>query len=190
MEKVAIITGASRGIGRACVEKFAKQGIRVIANYNKSKDMAEELKKELAQNGIDIDIFKADITKKAEIKQMIEFALSKYEKIDILVNNAGISQIKLFTDLTDEDIDNMLDINLKSVIHITKEVLPNMVRNKSGSIINISSVWGITGASCEAVYSAAKARSNRTYKITRKRARSIQYKSKWNSTRVYNDRYE
>ena len=121
---------------------------------------------------------------------MIEFALSKYEKIDILVNNAGISQIKLFTDLTDEDIDNMLDINLKSVIHITKEVLPNMVRNKSGSIINISSVWGITGASCEAVYSAAKARSNRTYKITRKRARSIQYKSKWNSTRVYNDRYE
>ena len=88
---------------------------------------------------------------------MIEYVLKKYEKIDILVNNAGISQIKLFTDLTDEDIDSMLNINLKSVFYVTQETIKNMLHNKSGCIINISSVWGITGGSCEVHYSAAKA---------------------------------
>ena len=88
MQKVAIITGASRGIGRECAIKFAKEGIKVIANYNKSKVKAEELKEYLAKDGIDIDIFKADVTKKEEIKQMVEFALNKYGKIDILINNA------------------------------------------------------------------------------------------------------
>lgn len=88
MQKVAIITGASRGIGRACAIKFAKEGIKVIANYNKSEESAKSLKEELKNQGIEIEIFKADITKKDEIKQMIEFALNKYGKIDILINNA------------------------------------------------------------------------------------------------------
>ncbi len=88
MQKVAIITGASRGIGRACAIKFAKEGIKVIANYNKSEESAKSLKEELKNQGIEIEIFKADITKKDEIKQMIEFALNKYDKIDILINNA------------------------------------------------------------------------------------------------------
>lgn len=88
MEKIAIITGASRGIGRACAIKFAKMGIKVIANYNKSEEKAKSLKEELENQGIEIDIFKADITKREEVRQMIDYTLNKYGKIDILVNNA------------------------------------------------------------------------------------------------------
>lgn len=157
MQKVAIITGASRGIGRACAIKLAKENIKVIANYNQSKEQAEELKKELAGQGIEIDIFKCDVSKRIEVKEMVEFALNKYGKIDILVNNAGISQEKLFTDLTDQDIDIMIDTNLKSVFYVTQEVIKDMINRKEGCIINISSVWGITGGSCEVHYSATKA---------------------------------
>lgn len=88
MQKVAIITGASRGIGRACAMKLAKEGIKVIANYNRSEEKAKSLKKELENQGIEIDIFKADVTKKDDVMSMIEYALNKYGKIDILVNNA------------------------------------------------------------------------------------------------------
>lgn len=157
MQKVAIVTGASRGIGRECAKKLAKENIKVIANYNKSEEQAKSLQEELKNEGIEIDIFKADVSKREEVKQMIEYVLNKYKKIDILINNAGISQVKLFTDLTDEDIDNMLNINLKSVFYVTQETIKNMIHNKSGNIINISSVWGITGGSCEVHYSAAKA---------------------------------
>lgn len=121
-------------------------GIKVIANYNKSREKAEELQRELKSEGYEIEIYKADVSKSEEVKKMIEYIIKKYEKIDILVNNAGISQVKLFTDLTDEDIDNMIDINLKSVFFVTREVLKNMVQKKSGSIINISSVWGTVRA--------------------------------------------
>lgn len=157
MQKVAIITGASRGIGRECAKKLARENIKVIANYNKSEKQAISLKEELQEEGIEIDIFKADVSKREEAKQMIEYVLNKYKRIDILVNNAGISQVKLFTDLTDEDIDSMININLKSVFYVTQEVIKNMIHNKSGCIINISSVWGVTGGSCEVHYSAAKA---------------------------------
>lgn len=88
MQKVAIITGASRGIGRECARKLAKENIKVIANYNKSEKQAKELQEELASNGIEIDIFKADVSKRKEVKEMVEFVLDKYGKIDILVNNA------------------------------------------------------------------------------------------------------
>lgn len=175
MSKVAIITGASRGIGREIAKKFAREGIIVVANYNKSDGKAKELRQELQEEGIEIDIFKADVTKKKEIKQMVDYALGKYKKIDILVNNAGISQIKMFTDITDKDIDNMLDVNLKSIFYVTQQVLPNMIHNKSGVIINISSVWGIIGASCEVLYSSTKARNNRLYKSISKRNRTFKY---------------
>lgn len=88
MERVAIITGASRGIGRACAERLAKSGIKVIANYNKSEDKAKELQEELKKQEIYIDIFKADVSKREEVRKMIEFVLDKYKKIDILINNA------------------------------------------------------------------------------------------------------
>lgn len=88
MQKVAIITGASKGIGRACAEKFAREGIKVIANYNKSEKEAEELKAKLAKEGINIEIIKADVSKREEVKKMTEQIIKKYGKIDILVNNA------------------------------------------------------------------------------------------------------
>lgn len=88
MKKIAIITGASRGIGAACAEKLAKKGIQVVANYNKSKEEAQKLKERLHKEGIEIDIFKADVSKREEVKEMIQFTIKKYGKIDILVNNA------------------------------------------------------------------------------------------------------
>ena len=157
MEKIAIVTGASRGIGREIAKELARDGIKVIANYNKSEEKAKELQKELLQKGIEIDVFKADVSNKNDIKELVKFTLEKYGKVDILVNNAGISQERLFTDITDEDWDNMIDINLSSVFYMTREVIPNMIQRKEGCIINISSVWGITGGSCEVHYSAAKA---------------------------------
>ncbi len=157
MQEVAVITGASRGIGRACAIELAKKNVKVIANYNKSKEKAEELKRELAEQGIEIDIFKCDVSKREEVKEMISFVLNKYGKIDILINNAGIAQEKLFTDLTDEDIDKMIDVNLKSVFYVTQETIKDMIHRQEGCIINISSVWGITGGACEVHYSATKA---------------------------------
>ncbi len=143
MQKVAIITGASRGIGRECAKVLAESGIKVIANYNKSEIEAQNLKEELLKENIEIDIFKADVSNKKEVKNLIQYVLDKYKKIDILVNNAGISQVKLFTDITDEDWEKMIETNLSSVFYMSREVLPNMIHNKSGCIINISSVWGL-----------------------------------------------
>jgi len=151
--KVAIVTGASRGIGREIAKELSGLGIKVVANYNKSEEQIKQLQKEYPE----IDIFKADVSKREEAKQMVEYTLSKYGKIDILINNAGISENKLFTDVTDEDWNKIINNNLYSAFCVTQEVIPNMIHNKNGCIINISSVWGIVGASCESIYSISKA---------------------------------
>lgn len=153
---VVIVTGASRGIGREIAKSLAQKGNKVIANYNKSEGHAQTLQKE----NENIDIFKADVSKREEVKQMVEYTLNKYGKIDVLINNAGIAENKLFTDVTDEDWQKIINTNLYSAFCVTQEVLPNMIHNKQGCIINISSVWGIVGASCETVYSIAKAGIN------------------------------
>ena len=151
--KVAIVTGASKGIGKKIAIELSNQGIKVIANYNKSKEQAQ-----LLQNENDnIDIFKADVSKREEVKNMVEYAINKYGRIDILVNNAGISETKLFTDVKDEDWEKMINNNLYSAFCVTQEVLSNMIINKNGCIINISSIWGIVGSSCETIYSISKA---------------------------------
>ena len=149
--KVVLITGASRGIGREIAKTLSKEGYKVIANYNKSEEQAKELQKD------GIDIFKADISKREEVKNMVEFVLEKYKKIDILINNAGISNGKMFTDVTDEDWNKIINTNLYSVFCTTQEILPNMINRKQGCIINISSIWGIVGASCESIYAISKA---------------------------------
>ena len=157
MNKIAIVTGGSRGIGRAIVESLARKGIKVIANYNKSEEKANELKEKLAKENIIIDIFKADVSKRADVKEMIDFVINKYGKIDILINNAGISQEKMFQDITDEDWEEIVKVNLYSVFCVTQETIKNMLKNKDGCIINISSIYGINGGSCAVAYSATKA---------------------------------
>ena len=157
MKKVAIVTGASRGIGREIAKTLAKENIQVIANYNNSEKEAKELQKELEKENLIIDIFKADVTKREEVKKMVEYTINKYKKIDILINNAGIDQIKEFTKVTDTDWNNIINTNLYSVFAMTQETIQTMISQKSGCIINISSIWGQIGASCEVLYSISKA---------------------------------
>lgn len=153
MNKVVLITGASRGIGRDIAEKLAQKGYQVIANYNRSEEKAKELKSKYAN----IDIYKADVSKREEVHNMIKSILEKYKKIDVLINNAGISLTGLFTDVTDEEWNKIINNDLYSVFCTIQEVLTNMIMRKEGCIINISSIWGIVGSSCESIYSVAKA---------------------------------
>lgn len=157
MEKTIIVTGASRGIGATIVKILAKEDYNIVLNYNKSEEIAKKLQEEFTKQGKNVEIFKADVSKREEVKKLIEFTINKFKKIDVLINNAGISQTRLFTDITDEDWNNMLNVNLNSVFYTTQEVLPYMIHEKEGCIINISSIWGITGAACETHYSVAKA---------------------------------
>lgn len=157
MEKVVLVTGASMGIGKAIAKLMAENGFKVIANYNKSEEAARELQKSLQIEGYDIDIFKADVSKREQVKEMIDFVIDKYGRIDVLVNNAGIDQEKMFQDITDEDWKNIMDVDLYSVFCVTQEVVNNMIHNKKGSIINISSCYGVNGGSFAVAYSAAKA---------------------------------
>lgn len=157
MGKTAIVTGGSRGIGAAIVEMLVKEGCNVVINYNKSEEIVKRMKEEFTSKGYSVETFKADVSKREEVKNLVEFTIRKFKNIDVLVNNAGISQTKLFTDITDEDWQNMIGTNLNSVFYMCREVAPNMIHNKKGCIINISSIWGITGASCEVHYSVAKA---------------------------------
>lgn len=150
--KIILVTGASRGIGRAIAEELSKENI-VIANYNKS----EEFAKKLQEQNENIDIFKADVSNRAEVKKMMDYIIEKYGKIDVLVNNAGIDQEKMFQDITDEDWDNIIKVNLYSVFCTTQETLKYMLEKKNGCIINISSIYGINGGSCATAYSATKA---------------------------------
>lgn len=155
MEKVVIVTGASRGIGREIAIKLHKKGYIVVANYNNSEKESRELKEKY-----NIDIFKADVSTREGAKSIAEYTLNKYKKIDILINNAGISEYKLFTDITDNDWNKIINTNLYSAFAMTQEVIGNMIHNKKGCIINISSIWGLVGASLEVAYSVSKAGIN------------------------------
>ena len=157
MNKIVLITGASRGIGREIAKILAKQGEKVIANYNKSEKEAYDLKQELEQENIEIDIVKADVSKREEVQKLVKVAIKKYGKIDVLINNAGISEFKLFTEITDDDFKKIIDTNLYSAFIMCQETVPYMIHEKNGCIINISSIWGMVGASCEVAYSISKA---------------------------------
>ena len=157
MSKVAIVTGASKGIGREIAKTLAKNEIKVIANYNNSEKEAKELKEELKKENIEIDIVKADVSTRKGTNKLAKYALEKYKKIDILINNAGISEYKLFTDETDEDWQRVINTNLYSAFAMSQEVIPSMVHQKNGLIINISSAWGVVGGALEVIYSVSKA---------------------------------
>lgn len=155
--KTAIITGGAKGIGKAIVEKLASDGYNIILNYFHSQEQAKEIKKQLGSRGCNIEIYGADVSRREEAKKLVKFAKDTYETVDILINNAGIDQWKLFCDITDEDWNYVISNNLTSAFYMTQEVLKYMIPNKSGCIINISSIWGMTGASCEVAYSVSKA---------------------------------
>ena len=157
MNKVILITGASRGIGRETAKFLAKKGYTVIANYNQSEQQAIELKNDLKAEGYDIDIFKADVSKREDCKKTINYVIEKYKKIDVLINNAGISIYGMFTDLTDDELDNIMKTNLYSAIMMSQEATKYMIHEQNGCIINISSIWGMVGGSCEVAYSVTKA---------------------------------
>ncbi len=153
----AVVTGASRGIGAATALELSKMGYEVIINYNNSKEKALAVLDKIKQNGSNGYIFKCDVSNRKEVDETIDFALQKYGRIAVLVNNAGIAQQKLFTDITADDWSRMVNVNLGGVFNFCQSALPSMIHFKSGRIINISSIWGSEGASCEVHYSAVKA---------------------------------
>lgn len=153
MSKLVLITGASRGIGRTMAIRFADQGYSVAANYNASEEKAKELT-DISKN---IRIYKADVSVRKEVSSMVSKIHEDLGKIDVLINNAAISSIKLFSDITEDEWDHIFNVNVKGAYNCTQEVLPDMIHRKDGSIINISSMWGQVGSSCEVHYSATKA---------------------------------
>ncbi len=155
--KVVIITGASRGIGREIAKELAQEGYTVIANYNKSEKEANKLKEELKKEGINIEIYQSDISKESECKELVEYTIKKYKKIDVLINNAGIDKVQLLGDVTKKDWEEIINTNLYSAFCMCQQVTKNMIHNKNGCIINISSIWGQVGAAMEVVYSISKA---------------------------------
>ena len=158
MNKTAIITGAAKGIGRAIAKDFAMSGYNVCINYNTSEKEAKQLCEELKKNGCNVIIYKADVTNREEVDKMGDYVLGTYRKVDVLINNAGISDYKLFIDLTQEDMQRMLNVNITGVFNTTQSVLNKcMISRKDGTIINISSIWGMVGASLEVAYSTSKA---------------------------------
>ncbi len=157
LNKVIIVTGGSKGIGEDIVRNLAMNNYNVILNYNTSEENAKKIQQDLLNCGKKIEIFRADVTKRKEVKALIDFCINRFNRIDVLINNAGISQTKLFIDITDEDWNNMLQTNLISAFYTSQESAKYMINNKSGCIINISSIWGVVGASCEVHYSVAKA---------------------------------
>ena len=150
--KTVFITGGAKGIGKAIALEFKKNGYNTVITYNSSGKLINQLKE------IGIDCYKMNVTNPEEIKNVIKDVVRKYGKIDTLVNNSGVSSYSLFTDITDNDFMNMLNINLLGASRIIIEVLEEtMIHEKNGSIINVSSIWGITGASLESHYSSSKA---------------------------------
>ena len=153
MNKVAIVSGGSRGIGASIVETLASSGFDVVLNYRFSANKANDIASKLSN----VVTFQADVSDHAQVKSLVDFTISKFGRIDLLVNNAGIDFINTLSDTSDSDFDTVLRNNLYSAFYLSKEVSPYMINAKSGLIINISSIWGIVGASCEMAYSVSKA---------------------------------
>lgn len=157
MSKTVIITGASKGIGAATAILFAQKGYNVVIGYNDSYESASLLCRSLQSHGFSVSTQKVNVANRLETEILVKETLYKYGSVDILVNNAGISHQGLITETDEVDYDRIIDVNLKGVFNCCKSVTPVMVNQKSGKIINISSMWGQVGASCEVAYSAAKA---------------------------------
>ena len=157
MAKVALVTGASRGIGRATAEAFARAGYQVAANYCRSKEQIEQFSAQMEREGCAVIPVQADVSDPEQVERMVQTVQRQFGHIDVLVCNAGIARQGLLTDFSPADWRQMMSVNLDGTFYCCRSVLPGMIRQKYGRIVLISSMWGQTGGSCEVAYSAAKA---------------------------------
>lgn len=157
MNKTAVITGASGGIGSEIARHLTSLGYNLALIYNNSKENALKLVSEISETGSLVVALKCDVSNTTQVKDTVAEIYKQLGHIDLLVNNAGISYEGLFTDMTEKDWDSVFNVNVKGVFNFCHFVLPEMVKQHSGKIINISSMWGQVGASCEVAYSASKA---------------------------------
>ncbi len=157
MAPVALVTGASRGIGRAIALRLARDGYTIALNYHSNQAAARDTAQILQALGVDGMLCRADVADEAAVRQMVRAVEEEYGRIDLLVNNAGIASQALFTDLSTTQWKRMMDVHVNGAFYTSSAVLPGMIRRKSGNIINIASMWGQVGASCEVHYSTAKA---------------------------------
>jgi len=155
--KVVLVTGGSRGIGEAIVRKFAAQGAKVAFTYRSSSERSDAIVAELNEAGADTTAFQSDAGNFAQVEELVKAVMAKYGKIDVLINNAGITKDNLMLRMSEEQWDTVIETNLKSVFNLTKQVLRPMMKNRSGSIINMSSVVGVFGNAGQANYAASKA---------------------------------
>lgn len=155
--KVAVVTGASRGIGRAIALKLASLGATVVVNYNGSREKAEKVKQEIEDNGGNASIYQCNVSDYEACQNMIQSIIEEYGRIDILINNAGITRDGLLMKMSEADFDQVIDTNLKGAFNTTRFVTRQMLRQKSGRIINMASVVGVTGNAGQVNYAASKA---------------------------------
>ena len=155
--QIALITGGTGGIGEACVRLFASKGWSVLFLTSSQPEKAAALTAELRTSGASVDWRQCDLRDPAQVKASIHDLMTTWHHVDLLINNAGVSFTGLLTDMSDEDWDRVFDINVRAAFLLSRELLPDMISRQQGSIINISSMWGETGASCEVAYSASKA---------------------------------
>jgi len=156
MKKVALVTGSSRGIGRAVAGKLAREGYAVCVNYHERKDMAESLVEEIRAFGGEAIAVQADVSVRAEVEAMVAKCEKELGQVTLLVNNAGVAGQALFQDVTDEMWDRYFAVNLNGARNTIQSVMRKMIRDKVGCIVNVSSIWGQHGASCEVTYSCTK----------------------------------
>ena len=157
MSRAVIVTGASHGIGRAAAVLFARKGYSTVINYHRSESEALSLARSLTQEGCSVLAVQADVSDPVQVKELFQRTEAAFGGLEILVNNAGISQTGLFTDCTPRQWDRVFGVNVKGAFLCSQQAASLFLREHRGKIVNVSSIWGITGASCEAVYSASKA---------------------------------
>ena len=157
MEKIALVTGSSRGIGRAIARELAREGWKVCINYRVRRDCAESLLEEISAFGGEAMIYGADVSRREEVNAMVAAVKENWGAVSLLINNAGVAGQALFQDVTDELWHRYFSVNVDGAFHAIQAVLPPMLREHAGCIINVSSMWGLRGASCEVTYSCTKA---------------------------------